>query len=232
MNKKIIGFKRDLLKTIYKEDIICALLFGSALFEKNPRDIDIYILFKEYNPKHLEHLRKIKKNYPEFDLTFQWFDQVQGIEKFRLGNQGSYYLQILSTAKTLYGDNIFTEKYKEKKLNITQKNDLLEKINDYFLRLDQAFINNKFKNKKYFFNKYISRILLDLLFIENELLIEKIHITNLKNRYNFIIKSKLFHDIKDDLKIFFSKNKINNYPSIRKFIYKTYIKLNAKYRSK
>lgn len=226
MNSKVsFEIKRFLqraLELFEQKELVCILLFGSALFEEAPRDIDIYILFTIFSTDQFDKLRTLKGEFPKMDFTFQWRDQIQSKKKYRLGNQGAYYLQILASAKLLFGENIFKMKFGEAPLSLSQKIDLLEKIDDYFLRLDQAMINPNFTQIVPFVKKYISRIALDLMFILDEIKIQDAHRINTSKRYSIIIQSLVFSHIRMSLKKIFQEDDLANYPELKNQLYKVY----------
>lgn len=105
-----------------KDEVSGILSHGSWLFkEGNPRDFDFILVLNEIKKEDIDLLKHIKEKFfaqwiNDLDITLLYKDKLEAgwIENFNLSTHGSYYAEILGTAKTLYWQNPFTADAKKK----------------------------------------------------------------------------------------------------------------------
>lgn len=200
------------------DNIVCILLFGSALHNNNPRDIDIFVLFKKYQETDLKHLRDAMSGFDIIDLHIQWESLLHKLPELRFGNQGAYFQQILARAKVLWGENVY--KHSRARFSEFDKVDLRKKITEYFFRLDRMYvIHNSTKNEVMYLQKYVARICLDLLLLSGELQAHKLQMYSLEQIILLVTRSKMSSRLSIDLNIFFDRPSWESYPKVRGVLY-------------
>ena len=222
--QKAADFVGELASKSVKDNIECVLLFGSAVHDDNPRDIDIFVLLRSYRSDDLPLLRETMKDFPLIDLHVQWLDDLNRQKSLRFGNQGSYFGQILSRSRVLCGINPFDGL--NETLSDKDKEDLRRKVAEYFFRLDQMFIrtDSKAQDLKYL-RKYLIRICLDLLLLSGELKPRDLHMFTLSEAEVLILDSGLFRNRLPKISQFFTGLEWNVYPAYRGSLYNVFLSL-------
>lgn len=222
--QKAVDFVRELASKAVEDNIECVLLFGSALHDDNPRDIDVFVLLKSYKPNDLPLLREATKDFPLVDLHVQWLNDLNRQKSLRFGNQGAYFGQILSRSKVLYGINPFGGLVEM--LSDNDKEDLRRKVAEYVFRLDQMFMRTDGKAQDLtYLRKYLIRICLDLLLLSGELKPRDLHAFSLGEAEALILDSRLCRSRLPEVGQFLADLEWSAYPAFRKSLYGVFLSL-------
>ncbi len=230
--KEINKILDEKIKSLFsKERIICLLRYGpKEKFNKDsPEDFDFLLLLNKYEKKDYKKISLIKKMNLPIEVFIDYKDQIieKGIENYQRGRHGSYFFKILSSAETIIGNNYYKEN--QNKLNEDKINsDLLYRIEEYFYRIQKNIINTN-KIKKSEIQKYLGRILTDLMLVKKEIKFQDMH----KYHYTHILQDKLkpskiiSENTKDLIINFNSDNKVNIelIGEILGELYKEYLKI-------
>jgi uncharacterized protein len=172
-----------------KNRIICFLRYGpKERFDKSPpRDLDFLLLLDKFKKEDYSKLFSIKKMNLPLEIFIDYKDQIlsKGVKSYQRGRHGSYFFKILASAKTLIGENY----YKKNENNLDKiriKLDLLYRVEEYFYRIQKNLINTKFA-KKSEIEKYLGRILTDLMLVKEEISFKEVH----KYHYTHILNNKV-----------------------------------------
>ncbi len=168
LEKRVISnFVRECRK-YFGVRLVFVGVYGSRVNDRdvNPNsDIDIYIVVANRQIGDLILIRKLRVSFMGVDLTYQFLDELKAKKKgnFRLGHHGDFYLKVLQNIESVYGVNPLS------KFNISmisEKRSLLDKIEEYLVRL-QDHITISEKLDPILINKYIRKVLVDLLLVRN-----------------------------------------------------------------
>lgn len=176
-------------KLSISENIVCLLHYGSLKqkedFHSNS-DLDFHLVLKKIDLDTLTQIKDIFGFSSKIDLSFHSMDEIVYNNKiiFQNGNQGVYFIHVLSSSETLIGKNIYLDLVK----NLDQKEvirSIIEKIRYYlwFLRRNYVFENNLKIHKKYFI-----RILKDILILEGAIDYSNISLLNNRQIINLYLE--------------------------------------------
>lgn len=157
----------EIKKSNLAENIVSLVVFGSQVngtssIQKNDYDFCLVLRKKRYDDLNL-----IKDIFNEFfsnlDITIYYENEIMSDLPFRDIGTGCFALNYLSCGEAIIGENIFQKEFKMVSKKLYQRA-LKEKMFDYVLRLRKAYIICDSKNDQMtFFEKYLARILLDLM---------------------------------------------------------------------
>jgi len=214
-----------------KDRIICFLKYGpKEKFDgSSPEDFDFLLLLEKYQKEDYSKLSSIKKMNLPIEIFIDYKDQIisKGIENYQRGRHGSYFFKILSYAETLIGNNYYKEnqdKLNESKINF----DFLYRIEEYFYRIQKNIINIE-NIKKPEIEKYLGRILTDLMIIKKEIEFKDMHTSHYTHIiYNKLKSTNIIDNNTKDLIIKFLSDNIINTDIIGEIIgdlYERYLKI-------
>lgn len=215
-----------------KKRIICLLRYGpKTKFDGiPPLDFDFLLLLNKYQNNDYLILSRFKKLGLPVEIFIDYKDSIlsKGIKNYQRGRHGSYFFKILSSADTLLGKNFYKEN--EKQLDKNKINlDLLFRVEEYFYRIQKSVTNENIPNKKEI-EKYLGRILTDLLLVENNLQFSDMHKYHYTDIIFNIINTTDIIDAKTKNLIskFLSKSNLdlNLLGEIINALYKKYLKIN------
>lgn len=218
-----------------KERIICILRYGpkKTYDGSPPTDFDFLLLLDKYQNRDFILLSKIKELNLPVEIFVDYKDQIlsKGIKNYQRGRHGSYFFKILSSAETLMGNNFYKDN--EKELNIDKINfDLLYRVEEYFYRIQKALINKK-EFDKIQIEKYLGRILTDLMLVNREIDFENVHNYHYTSiLLNLINSSQMFNSNTKFLINTFIYNNNLDFDCLSKIIgelYPTYLKIRQKF---
>jgi len=160
-----------------KNRIICLLRYGpKEKFEGSlPADFDFLLLLDKYQNNDYLLLSCFKKLDLPVEVFIDYKDQIisKGIKNYQRGRHGSYFFKILASAETLFGNNFYKEN--ENQLDNNKINsDLLYRVEEYFYRIQKSVINDG-KSSKSEIEKYLGRILTDLMLVTGEIQFQDMH---------------------------------------------------------
>lgn len=167
MYDKNVGlFVREVKSSYLKKETESLIFFGSRLYENNsPKsDHDLCVVLLHRDKQILDDFKKIlDKYFDNLDLTIYYHDEIDSSLPFRDIGMGVFALHYLALGKALIGKNIFKSQLK-KISPVVYKHSLKEKIYDYVLRLRRMYISNTpIDDKLIYFEKYLSRLIIDLI---------------------------------------------------------------------
>lgn len=176
MNEKLQILKETFMRLPCKNDIYCALFYGSVAktLPFPSADLDLHIILKK---REINCLAQIKEalNDPNinFDVSIHYFDEVERIksspELFQNGTQGCHFLYTLANAEVIIGINPY--KALASKVSHSQvKASFLQKALEYQWKIRNSFFKNGEKNILMF--KYFRRILLVIGIVIGEIKVE------------------------------------------------------------
>lgn len=178
------------VRTVFGGDrIICLLRYGPKTKSDGlpPSDFDYLILLNKYqNDDYLLASQFNKLNLP-IEVFLDYKDEIlyKGIKNYQRGRHGSYFFKILASADILIGKNFYKEN--EDKLDSSKINiDLLYRIEEYFYRIQKSIVND-LNPKKSEIDKYLGRILTDLLLVAGNIDfidMHKYHYTAILSRFS------------------------------------------------
>ena len=182
-----------------KDNIICLLHYGSVKQKEDfstRSDLDFHLVLKVVDEKALQDIKDVFGFCHKIDLSFHSIDEVLYKDKiiFQNGNQGLYFMHVLSSSETLIGENIYLQMIS----NLDQekvKTSVIEKIRYYIwlLRRNYVFENDLNVHKKYFI-----RIMKDILILEKFIDYSNISTLNARQIVNlFLEKSQDRFSIED-----------------------------------
>ncbi len=157
--------------------ILCLLCYGPKIQLNGtpPADFDFLLLLDKYQDKDYLLLSFFKKlNFP-VEIFIDYKDQIllKGIKNYQRGRHGSYFFKILASADTLLGKNFYKEN--ERELDRGKINsDLLYRVEEYFYRIQKSMINEQNSSKKDI-EKYLGRIVTDLLLVTGDIQFSDMH---------------------------------------------------------
>jgi len=154
-----------------------------------PKDFDFLLLLDRYQHDDYQLLSLFKKLDLPVEIFIDYKDQIlsKGIKNYQRGCHGSYFFKILSSAEILIGNNFYKENEKyldENKIN----SDLLYRLEEYFYRIQKNAINNK-SCGKHQIEKYLGRILTDLMLVTGEIRFKDMH----NYHYTYVMTEVLNH---------------------------------------
>jgi len=160
-----------------KNRIICLLRYGpKTKFDGTPpADFDFLLLLDKYQNKDYLLSSLFKKLNLPVEIFIDYKDQIisKGIKNYQRGRHGSYFFKILASADTLLGRNFYKEN--ERKLDKRKINsDLLYRVEEYFYRIQKSMINEESSSKKNI-EKYLGRIVTDLLLVTGDIRFSDMH---------------------------------------------------------
>ncbi|HAG07961.1 MAG TPA: hypothetical protein DCK87_00050 [Desulfotomaculum sp.] len=196
-----------------KNRIICLLRYGpKTRFDGTPpADFDFLLLLDKFQSKDYLLLSFFKKLNLPIEIFVDYRDQIilRGIKNYQRGRHGSYFFKILASADTLLGRNFYKEN--EGKLDKNKiKSDLLYRIEEYFYRIQKSIVNEEDPSKGDI-EKYLGRIVTDLLLVTGDIQFSDMH----KYHYTKVMSDMLSHsntmnrDIVELIAKFQSNSKIN-----------------------
>jgi uncharacterized protein len=160
-----------------KNRIICLLRYGPKIrFDGTPpTDFDFLLLLDKYQSKDYLLLSFLKKLNLPIEVFVDYKDQIllRGIKNYQRGRHGSYFFKILASADTLLGRNFYKESEGKSDKNKI-KSDLLYRIEEYFYRIQKSVLNEQNFNKKDI-EKYLGRIVTDLLLVTDNIQFSDMH---------------------------------------------------------
>lgn len=97
---------RALRSSIQKGYVISIIQFGSSLYRKDFRDIDLAVIIR-YGcyEKFLKEV--FGAHFKRFDISLIKEEEISGSGKFRFGGHGAHFLSSLANGRALYGNNPF-----------------------------------------------------------------------------------------------------------------------------
>jgi len=176
-----------------------------------PTDFDFLLLLDKYQSKDYLLLSFFKKLNLPIEVFVDYKNQIllRGIKNYQRGRHGSYFFKILASADTLLGRNFYKEN--EGKLDKNKiKSDLLYRIEEYFYRIQKSIVNEEDPSKGDI-EKYLGRIVTDLLLVTGDIQFSDMH----KYHYTKVMSDMLSHsntmnrDIAELIAKFQSNSKIN-----------------------
>lgn len=181
----------EVISVLFPEERICCLLrYGpkETLERKPPADFDFLLMLDEFHGQDYIHIQKIKNlNLPiEIFIDYKSHILLRGLENYKRGCHGVYFVYILASAETLLGENFFTDKVNSISLDKV-RTDLIDRIEEYFYRIQKTLLNSESVTVGHITVKYISRILTDLLLLNDEFDFADMHTYH----YTDIVRSKL-----------------------------------------
>lgn len=186
------------LNNKFGDRIISLIGYGSYYFERstNCNDIDLCMLLDERQEYDFDDLHKlIRSSYPAIDITVHYLNEIErkGWQNFTHGTHGIFFLKHLAHSELLLGDDIFARK----SILISQKKyseSLAIQINQYIDRIQNYLIKESDKNQQ-FFQKYFTRILIDILLLNADISFREINkSSNKKISEYFIEPNSIFSD--------------------------------------
>ncbi len=174
-----------------KRRIICLLQYGpKTRFDGSPpADFDFLLLLDKYQNNDYLLLSRFKKLGLPIEVFIDYRDQIisKGVKNYQRGRHGSYFFKVLSSADILLGNNFYKEN--ENQLDNNKINlDLLYRVEEYFYRIQKNVINDKRSNKNEI-EKYLGRILTDLLLVTGEIQFHDLHNYHYSSIMSNILKS-------------------------------------------
>lgn len=233
--KNIDSIVSEKVLSMFKKERITSLLrYGpkSKFDGSPPSDFDFLLLLNKYNYDDYTKLASIKSLNLPIEIFIDYKDEIlnKGIINYQRGRHGSYFFKILAYADVLIGDN-FYKKY-EYKLDKNKINlDLLYRIEEYFYRIQKSIVNGN--PQKEDIEKYIGRILTDLLLVNGSIDFKDMHthhyttiIGEIANSTNIVDKNT-----KNMLSKFKSEAILNQelLGKIIGILYKQYLKIRKNY---
>lgn len=160
-----------------RDRILCLLRYGpKTQFDGTPPvDFDFLLLLDKHRDKDYLLLSSFKKLNLPVEIFIDYKDQIilKGIKNYQRGRHGSYFFKILASANTLLGKNFYKEN--ERKLDKSKINsDLLYRVEEYFYRIQKSATNEQNSSKK-IIEKYLGRIVTDLLLVTGDLQFSDMH---------------------------------------------------------
>lgn len=217
------------LEKFGKERVIDLLFYGSNASGGNlspESDYDFYLLLDHPHIQDLEYLKDCIGGNCKLDITLQYRSilEAKGLNNFQHGNHGLFFFHYLATATSLMGSNYFATRIHEIDDFSTQES-LLFQIDEYFWRLNQSFLYDK--SWRLFFRKYIMRICIDILLLENVLPYEKIsRLSHLEVLNQYVIASEhISRSTKDLLLTQYTNLNKSLWLEIRQLLYADYLTL-------
>ncbi len=224
-------FIKEVVSLYGKDRVVDFLFYGSGATNKNTTqdsDLDFYLLLDLPHDDDLIKLRACLQSYNIVDISLQYKSiiEVKGVKNFQHGNHGTFFFKYLATAQSIIGNNYFLNK-----LNFLDKHkeeqSLLFQIEEYFWRLNKSYLYSSDDKWKIFFRKYIMRICIDMMLIENNISYSDINMySHLEIIEKYIAKSQIFSSkIKKLLFIQYSDIKSNHWLEIKTELYFNYLQL-------
>jgi hypothetical protein len=171
------------------ERICCLLRYGpsSSATGAPPSDYDFLLLLDSPQPADYACVRKLSTHKLPIEIFIEYRDHIElrGIANYRRGCHGTYFVAILATAACLLGENYYAHQLPLLSPN-TMKADLLDRIEEYFYRLQKMVLNNE-RLETASLLKYFARIVTDLLLYAGELQYSDMHTCH----FTDIIEGKL-----------------------------------------
>lgn len=208
--------------------VVDLLFYGSNASGGNlssESDFDFYLLLDQPLAQDLEHLKDCISGYDKVDITLQYKSilESKGLNNFQHGNHGLFFFRYLATATSLIGSNYFAASIHKIDDSLVQGS-LLFQIDEYFWRLNRSFLYDN--SWRLFFKKYIMRICVDMLLLEDVLPYENIsRLNHLEILNQYIAGSELFStSTKELLSNQYNDLDKNLWLQIRQSLYTDYLK--------
>ena len=127
----------------------------------------------------------------KIDITVHFLDEIEqcGWDNFHHGEQGLFFIQHIAQAQVLVGDDIFSRKA----IAINQERylaSLIARIKTYIDRVQRKIVEGKSDLR--FFQKYISRIMTDILLLNSDISFRAINKSSPKDLEKIFKKSNVF----------------------------------------
>lgn len=154
--------------------IICLLRYGpaSTLGGDLPADFDFLLLLDTFDATDYSTIQLL--NLPiEIFIEYKSHIELRGIQNYKRGCHGTYFIHILASAQVLLGTNHYatlTGKLSEK----NEHADLLDRIEEYFYRIQKLALNANSSTEMQT-TKYLARIVTDVLLVNKDLTYEDMH---------------------------------------------------------
>lgn len=168
----------DDIARLFSDRIISLVGYGSYFFDRmiNCNDVDLCLLLDTRESSDFYNLNKIiKGDVNNVDITVHYLDELEerGWDNFTHGTHGIFFLKHLGHAKVLIGNDIFARK---SSLIPKRKyfNSLIDQINQYIDRIQTKLINESHDLTGYY-QKYTTRILIDILLIASQISFREIN---------------------------------------------------------
>ena len=216
------------IKSLFNEGrIVCLLRYGpKTRYDGScPEDFDFLLMLDEYQNNDYALLSSLNKLKLPIEVFIDYKDQIRskGIKNYQRGRHGSYFFKILSSAKTLIGTNFYKEN--EKLLDGDKINhDLLYRIEEYFYRIQKSVINNEQPTKDQV-EKYLGRILTDLMLVNGDIQFNDVHNYHYTDIIFKVLKqADLLNKKKKNLIVNFASNSVLDINLLGEIIGKLYEK--------
>lgn len=168
MSGVFASIAEDIASQPFAPDVESFIVFGSNIWNQvmgaTPGDTDICIVVnnRDTDLERITDFLFSRFTNPDYRIYFK--DEVESDLQFMDKGVGVLALEYFSLGTVLYGENIFIEKLK--RVNRAQlKESYLNKIFEYIVRIREAHFSkrNSIEYKHWHINKYIVRLLIDLL---------------------------------------------------------------------
>ncbi len=145
-------------------------------------------MLDEFNDQDYLLARRIRDLNLQVEIFIDYKKHIllRGIENYKRGCHGTYFIYILASAKTLLGSIFFSDQAS----HITQSKaraDLVDRVEEYFYRIQKTILNGEPEAASNITVKYIARILTDLLLLNNDIDFDQMNTCH----YSEIIRSKI-----------------------------------------
>lgn len=171
-----------------KDNIVCLLHYGSVKQKEDFRDgsdLDFHLVLKTVDEDALEQTRYIFGFSNQIDLSIHALDEIIHDEKviFQNGNQGMYFMHVLSSSEVIVGKNIYKDLVKSIDEAAVVAS-IIEKIRYYIWLLRRNYV---FDNDVRVYQKYFVRIIKDILILQKYINYENISDLNSRQTVNLFI---------------------------------------------
>ena len=171
--------------------ILSLVGYGSYFFDRSDKnsDIDFTLLLDSRRDGDLAKVSKLVGD--NIDVTIHFIDEIEqcGWNNFYHGEQGLFFIQHLAQAKVLVGNDIFSRKAP----TIDRKKyleSLIGRTKSYIDRVQNGIISSKHDLR--FYQKYISRIMTDMLLINSDISFREINSSSLQDLSKVFMVSNIF----------------------------------------
>ena len=159
MNIKIPNYLID----AYNNELILGIIqFGSSIYNKTSKDIDVAVVVKEGKFSAFVDFIKNKKINKLWDISLIKEEEIC-YDNFFFGNHGIYLIEAFKYGNTLLGINPFINLPKHSEFDI--KNSVYERLKEYLYILRKRYFkngnNNEQFSRRYFKFLKLSAYLLD-----------------------------------------------------------------------
>lgn len=175
--------KIPLLEEIEEEfsvRIVTLVGYGSYFFNRaqhDESDVDLCLVLDTRKNSDLKHLKKIFINHEHIiDITVHYLDELEqrGWENFTHGTHGAFFLHHLAHSHLILGRDLFARKAQLIPHAVYQQS-LISQIESYIDRIQQRIVFGTQKNDSYFYAKYFSRIMADMMLLDSSISFREIN---------------------------------------------------------